>query len=65
MPRGIPSTEFRKGQYIAYRNDEKTVWEIAGILKIDKSVTEEFLKNPDAHGKGKKTGNSQKVSPKE
>ena len=64
MPRGIPVTEFQKGQEIAYRNNGKTI-EIAIILKIGISAIAEFLKNPDAHGKRKKTGRPKKVTAKE
>ena len=49
MPKGITLTEFQKGQTIAYRNDEKSIREIANILKISKSAIAELLKNPDAH----------------
>ncbi|GBM46774.1 Transposable element Tc3 transposase [Araneus ventricosus] len=65
MPRGISLTEFQKDQAIAYRNDGKAIREIAGILKIGKSAIAEFLKNPDAHGKRKKTGRPRKLTPKE
>ena len=54
MPRGIPLTEFQKGQAIAYRNDRKTILDITSVLKIGKSVIAEFLKKLDAHGKRKK-----------
>ncbi|GBN97993.1 Transposable element Tc3 transposase, partial [Araneus ventricosus] len=47
------------------KNDGKTIREIAGILKIGKSAIAEFLKNPDAHGKRKKTGRPRKLMPKE
>ncbi|GBM91560.1 hypothetical protein AVEN_205546-1 [Araneus ventricosus] len=65
MPRGISLTEFQKGQAIAYRNDGKTIREIAGILKIGNSAIAEFLKNPDAHGKRGGTGRPRKLTPKE
>ena len=43
MPRGILLTEFQESQAIAYKNDEKTIREIAGILKIGKSAIVGFL----------------------
>ena len=51
-----------------YRNDGKTIQEIASILKICKSAIAEFLKNPDAHRKTKKKKKNlktQKLTPKE
>ena len=44
---------------------KKIIRDIAGILKIAKSAIAEFLKNPDAIEKRRKTGRSQKVKPKQ
>ena len=54
MTRGIPLTEFQESQAIDYKNDEKTIREIVGILKIDKSAIADFLWNPKARRKRKK-----------
>ena len=65
MPKGIPLTEFQKGQTVAYRSDEKTIQEITDIQKYGKGAIAEFLMNPDAHRKKIKTGRPQKITPKE
>ena len=64
MPREIPLTEFQKGQAIIYKNNGKTIREIAGILNIGKREIAEFLNKPNAHKKGEKPGRHQKVTPK-
>lgn len=65
MPRGIPLSNFQKGQALAYKETGKGVREIARMLKVGRNAISSFLRNPETHGKKKKTGRPKKLSPRD
>lgn len=62
MPKGLPLSEFEKGQINTLNSMNWTMRRIAAEINRSDRVVRNYLKNPDAYGTAKSTGRPSVVS---